>query len=111
MLVAQLLPRVTAHAIGIGEEHHLELPLRMGRLVAVTGLVPNYESWRRRTSADLRSPHGDMRHGLHMVVLASRVDGGLGLFDPYYPGDAQPLVVDDDDFVGWFAGHAFIARP
>lgn len=25
------------------------------------------------------------------------------------PSDAQPLKVSDNDFVGWFVGHAFIA--
>ena len=55
-------------------------------------------------------PRIDRRAGyLHMVVLTERQRDGYLLLDAFFPAVHQPSYVSDDDFVTWFAGHAFIA--
>jgi len=103
------LPRVEAHSVERNMEQELRLYLKHDRVVVATALVQNYESWRSTAYPNLRSPHGTMSALYHMVVLISGTDDGYRLLDPFYPADAQPLEVFDDDFVGWFTGLAFIA--
>lgn len=105
------LPRVEARSIDPDMEHEVRLCLQLGKIVVVKVVVRNYENWRSTAYPDLRSPHGMMNSGHHMVVLSSDERNGYQLLDPFYPGDTQPLTVSDDDFVQWFTGHAFIASP
>jgi hypothetical protein len=102
------LPGIEARLVDPGMEHELRLDL-FDQVVVVLALTRNYEGWRSTAYPDLRSPHGTMTSGHHMVVLISATDDGYRLLDPFYPGSAQPLEVSDDDFVGWFTGLAFIA--
>jgi hypothetical protein len=109
MMISRLLPRVVPRIVELGEEHELQLPLRGDRIVAVTAIGHNYDAWRRRALPTLRSPHGSIGPELHMVVLSTRLRDGFGFMDPFYPAEAQPLEVSDNEFSRWFAGHAFIA--
>ena len=103
------LPRIEARLLEPDTERELRTDLRLGRVIVTLALVRNYEGWRSMAYPELRSPHGTMTRGYHMVVLTSGTRGGYRFLDPFYPGDAQPLQVSDEGFVRWFAGHAFIA--
>jgi len=103
------LPRVEARFVEPGMEHELRLSLRRDQVVVVMVLARNYESWRSTAYPNLRSPHGTMTSGYHMVVLISGTRDVYRVFDSFYPATEQPLKVSNDDFVSWFVGHAFIA--
>jgi hypothetical protein len=107
--IIETLPRVEARSVDPPMEHELRLDLRSGRVVVVKALVRNYANWRSTAYPHLRSPHGTMTSGHHMVVLTSGTDDGYRFLDPFYTVDAQPLEVSDDAFTNWFVGHAFIA--
>lgn len=107
--ISETLPRIEARLVEPNMEHELRLDLRLDRVVVVKALVRNYEGWRSTAYPHLRSHHGTMTSGHHMVVLISGTDDGYLLHDPFYPGDAQPLEASDKAFVDWFVGLAFIA--
>lgn len=107
--IIEALPRVEGRSVEPHMDHALRLHLKRGRVVVVKALVRNYESWRATAYPQLRSPHGTMTSGHHVVVLISDTNYGYRLLDPFYRGDAQPLEVADEAFTSWFVGHAFIA--
>lgn len=109
--IVRTLPRIEARSVEQDMEHELRLDLRLGRVVVVKVLARNYESWRSTAYPHLRSQHGTMTSGHHMVVLISGTDDGYRFLDPFYPDDGQPLEVSDDAFTTWFVGLALIASP
>jgi hypothetical protein len=107
------LPRIEKRFVESGRELELRLYLQLDQVVVATALVQNYENWRSTAYPNLCSRHGTMGTSslYHMVVLISATRDGYLLFDPFYPGDAQPLEVSDAAFAAWFTSLAFIASP
>jgi hypothetical protein len=92
--------------------------LTTGALLAVVTVMSSpYVKWLSSSGAPgtmsrhgrLAAP-GDYGGGLHAIVLVGRYASGFTALDPYFPAH-DPMLVDDDAFASFFAGHAYVADP
>jgi len=95
----------------------LEVALRTDAVLAiVTVLASPYVAWQRRVGWALTSAHGVLAApgpyggGLHAIALVERTPDGFRALDPYFPAH-HAFEIDDDAFVSFFAGHAYVVEP
>lgn len=111
------LPRVRRIPSAADQQRELAVELGTGALVAiVTVLGCPYVLWQETRYPSLVTRHPRLAHpgksggDLHAIALVGRTPDGFLALDPYFAAHA-PLLVDDDAFVSFFAGHAYVADP